>query len=196
MIRALLPAPTSRSAGDPPYQPFLRNSWAAAAFRCGAGRRRDSSKAPPIVVVGPPHRHFSGLDRSMRDRGERGTVPNKLHGESRAWVHDSAAPSPGPRVWKGAFRSTIDLTCLPSLCRAGDIRSRPPAAKRGRGTRPPLPDGAGLAPWRQAGHDVGDTHSPNPRFLPKLHSMPPASRMMPVICWPMRLSSTGCHGTS
>jgi hypothetical protein len=26
--------------------------------------------------------------------------------------------------------------------------------------------------------------------------MPPALRMMPVICWPMRLSSTGCHGTS
>src|SRR6516165_928201 len=86
-----------------------------------------------------------GRHRSMHDRGERGTVPNKLHGESRAWVHDSAAPSRS-RVWKRAFRYTIDLTCLPSLCRAGDIRSRPPAAKRERGTRPPLPDGAGLAP--------------------------------------------------
>ena len=37
-----------------------------------------------------------GRHRSMHDRGERGTVPNKLHGESRAWVHDSATPSPGP----------------------------------------------------------------------------------------------------
>ena len=121
MIGALLPAPTSRSAGDPPYQPFLRNSWAAAAFRCGAGRRRDSSKAPPIVVVGPPHRHFSGLDRSMRDRGERGTVPNKLHGESRAWVHDSAAPSPGPV--SGSERSATQLTLPACQTSAGTATS-------------------------------------------------------------------------
>src|SRR6266852_3159168 len=93
---------------------------------------------------------------------------------------------PRSRVWKGAFRYTIDLTCLASPCRAGDSRSRPPAAKRGRGTRQPLPDGAGPAPWRQAGHDVGDNHIPSPRFLPKFHSMPPASRTVPVICGPMR----------
>jgi hypothetical protein len=31
-------------------------------------------------------------------------------------------------------------------------------------------------PWRRVGHSVGDTHSSNPRFLAKLHSMPPASR--------------------
>jgi hypothetical protein len=46
-----------------------------------------------------------GRHRSMRNRGERGTVPNKLHGESRAWVRDSAAPSPPlprSRVWKGS----------------------------------------------------------------------------------------------
>jgi hypothetical protein len=46
-----------------------------------------------------------------------------------------------------------------------------------------------LAPWLRACHDVGDAHSSNPRFLPKLHSMPPAARTVPVICWPMRLSS-------
>jgi hypothetical protein len=46
---------------------------------------------------------------------------------------------------------------------------------RARDARPPLPDGAGPAPWRQAGDVVGDAYSslgtlnrPNPYCLPKL----------------------------
>ena len=42
-----------------------------------------------------------------------------------------------PRQDGGAFRSSLNLTCSASPCRAGDIRSRPQAAKRGRGTRQP-----------------------------------------------------------
>src|ERR1700733_10803815 len=73
-----------------------------------------------------------------------------------------------------------------------------PLRERGielRKERESLLHGAVLAPGRIAGKDVGDTHIPSPRFLPKFHSMPPASRTVPVICWPMRLPRTGCHGT-
>src|SRR5450631_430961 len=103
-----------------------------------------------------------------------------------------------PRSVSGRERSATQSTLPACQAPAGPATSRQGryAAKRGRGTRQPLPDGPGLAPCLQAGNDIGDTHSPSPRFLPKLHSMPPASRTVPTICWPMRLSSTGCHGTS
>ena len=62
-----------------------------------------------------------GRHRSMRDRGERGTVPNKLHGESRAWVHDSAAPSPGPV--SGSERSATQSTLPACQASAGPATS-------------------------------------------------------------------------
>jgi hypothetical protein len=49
---------------------------------------------------------------------------------------------------------------------------------RAREQREPLPDGAGPAPWRQAGGDARHHHSPGPRFLAKPHRTPPASRMI------------------
>lgn len=70
---------------------------------------------------------------------EKGTVSNKLNGEPLARRCATARLRPAAsRGWKGAFRYTIDLICLPSPCRAGDIRSRPPAAKRGRAMRASL----------------------------------------------------------
>ena len=51
-----------------------------------------------------------------------------------------------------AFRFSLNLPCLASPCRAGDSRSRPQAAKRGRGTR----SLDGMPPdrprWSQAGN--------------------------------------------
>jgi hypothetical protein len=32
---------------------------------------------------------------------------------------------------------------------------------------------------RRSFHDIGDTHIPSPRFLPKFHSMPPALHTVP-----------------
>ena len=49
--------------------------------------------------------------------------------------------------------------------------------------------------WLQAGKACSSAHNPSPRFLPKLHSMPPSLRIRPEMCCPIRLSSTGCHGT-
>jgi hypothetical protein len=63
---------------------------------------------------------------------------------------------------------------LASPGRAGDIRSRPQAAKRGREMRQPLPDGADLAPWRQAGDVVfGVPTSPWEHWLNLLASAGP-----------------------
>ena len=110
---------------------------------------------------------------------------------SRARRRATVRPPPPVPCLRERSATQSTLPALPTLCRAGDIRSRLPAAKRG------ARDATAFTGWRRSGptatsrYDVGHTHSPNPRFLPKLHSMPPASRMMPVICWPMRLSSTG-----
>jgi hypothetical protein len=50
-----------------------------------------------------------------------------------------------------------------------------------------------LAP---GGFLLGNTHRPIPYCLPKLHSMPPTSRMTVAMHWPIRWPRTRCHGTS
>lgn len=84
----------------------------------------------------------------------------------------------------------------------GDVRSRPPSREAGaRDACQPLPDGTGPAPWQQAGYVSGDIIAPwqhsQARSLlsAELHSMPPTLRITPPMCWPIRLSKTGCHGT-
>ena len=66
-------------------------------------------------------------------------------------------------------------TPLPGRCQPVKAASRRSSV---RVQHEPLQDGAGPAPWRQAGGDAGHRHSPGPRFVAKPHSTPPALRMM------------------
>ena len=78
---------------------------------------------------------YFGRHRSMLDRGERGHRIKQI--EWRVAGARRRGFVPRSRVWKGAFRYTIDLTWLASPCRAGDIRSRPISREAGARQRQP-----------------------------------------------------------
>jgi hypothetical protein len=65
----------------------------------------------------------------------------------------------------------------------------------GGAARASLDDGAGPACWREAGKACSSAHGPNPRDRANDQSTPPPGIAMPETYCPMRLSSTGCHGT-
>lgn len=145
----------------------------ASAIRRMRGSR-GSPLGEPLSLVGQgPRRSSSSAMPTLPRQGPSDENSEETRSESRKFRPSTCGvemPAGGE-----ALLPYLHGTPLPGRCQPVKAASRRSWA---RVQHEPLQDGAGPAPWRQAGGDAGHRHSPGPRFVAKPHSTPPALRMM------------------
>ena len=124
---------------------------------------------------------YFGRHRSLLDRGEGHRIKQIEWRAANAPARCSTARLRPPRV--PCLEGSVPLHNRPYLLAKPLPGRRHPVKAAGReagarDARQPLPDGAGLAPWRQAGDCVEDVHSP----LGTLISPAPVFYRSPIRC--------------